>query len=114
MPEDNIKNLGPRDSFLLILTRKSDPNFVILDVRTPKEYEIARIEGSVNLDRHSPTFEADLEALDRKKTYLVYCLVGVRSSQAAGIMERLGFEDVVNMVGGIRQWHREGLPISGR
>jgi len=98
----------------LIRIREGDPNFVILDVRTPKEHETTRIEGSVNLDRHSPTFEADLEKLDRKKTYLVYCLVGVRSNQAAGIMERLGFEEVINMIGGIRQWNREGLPVSGR
>ena len=114
MPEEKIKNLGPRDSFLLIRIREGDPDFVILDVRTQKEFEIARIEGSVNLDYHSATFEADLEKLDRKKTYLVYCLVGVRSRGAARIMGRLGFEDVINMIGGISQWHREGLPISGR
>lgn len=68
----------------------------------------------MNFDFHSPTFLADLEKLDINKTYLVYCLVGIRSANAAKIMERLGFEDVINMLGGIRQWHLEGLPIVGR
>jgi rhodanese-related sulfurtransferase len=110
----SIGNLDPRESSLLIRERGGDPDFVILDVRTPREYGMGRIEGSLNLDYHSPTFDADLEKLDRKKTYLVYCLVGVRSRNAAKVMERLGFEDVYNMIGGIRQWHREGLPIVGR
>jgi len=110
----SIRDLGPRGSSLLIRERADDPYFVILDVRTPREYEMGRIEGSVNIDYHSPGFEAELERLDREKTYLVYCLVGIRSRNAADMMEELGFEDLVNMVGGIRRWHREGLPIVGR
>jgi len=109
-----LRNLDPWESSLLIRKRGGDPDFVILDVRTPREYEMGRIEGSVNLDYHSPTFGADLEKLDRNKTYLVYCLVGIRSRNVAKVMVRLGFADVVNMFGGIRQWHREGLPIVGR
>ncbi len=110
----SIRDLGPRESSLLIREMAGDPDFVILDVRTPREYGMGRIEGSVNIDYHSPAFLAELEKLDRKKTYLVYCLVGIRSRNAADMMEELGFEYVVNMVGGIRQWHQEGLPIVGR
>ena len=110
----SIRDLGPRESSLLIRERVEDPDFVILDVRTPREYGMGRIEGSVNIDYHSPAFLAELEKLDRKKTYLVYCLVGIRSRNAADMMEELGFEDVVNMVGGIRQWYLEGHPIVGR
>ena len=110
----SIRDLGPRGSSLLIREMAGDPDFVILDVRTPREYEMGRIDGSLNIDYHSPAFEAELEKLDRKKTYLVYCLVGIRSRNAADMMEELGFEDVVNMVGGIRQWYLEGLPIVGR
>jgi len=114
MSKETIRNLDPRESSLLIREGVGDPDFVILDVRTPQEYEMGRIEGSVNLDYHSSTFEAELEKLDRSKTYLVYCLVGIRSRNAAKVMERLGFEDVRNMLGGIRQWDLEGFPIFGR
>ncbi len=54
---------------------------------------------------------AEPEKLEKGRTYLVYCLVGIRSRNAADMMEEFGFEDVVNMVGGIRRWRREGLPI---
>jgi rhodanese-related sulfurtransferase len=112
--KSSLRNLDPLESSLLIRDRADDTDFVILDVRTPQEHETARIEGSVNIDYHSPAFEAELEKLDRKKTHLVYCLVGIRSRNAADMMEELGFEDVVNMVGGIRRWYQEGLPIVGR
>ena len=110
----SIRNLDPRESSLLIRERVEDPDFVILDVRTPREHEMGRIYGSTNLDYRSPNFEAELEKLEKSRTYLVYWLVGIRSRNTADMMEELGFEDVVNMVGGIRQWHREGLPIVGR
>lgn len=109
-----LRNLDARESSLLIRERSDDADFVILDVRTFEEHETARIEGSMNIDYRSPTFLAELETLEKGKTYLVYCLVGVRSRNAAEMMEKLGFEDVINMVGGIRQWHHEGLPIVGR
>ena len=114
MSKEVIRNLDPRESSLLIRERAGDPDFIILDVRTPQEYEMGRIEGSVNIDYHSPAFLAELVKLDRNRTYLVYCLVGIRSRNAANMMKELGFEDVVNMVGGIRQWQLEGLPIVGR
>jgi len=68
----------------------------------------------LNIDYHSPVFEAELEKLDKSRTYLVYCLVGIRSRNAAKMMEELDFEDVINMIGGIRRWYQKGLPIVGR
>lgn len=114
MTRRTISEVDPIESFALIRDRASDPDFVILDVRTAGEHELARIEGSVHIDYLSATFEAELERLDRKKTYLLYCLVGIRSREAAKVMERLGFEEVVSMAGGIREWHRRGLPVVGR
>jgi rhodanese-related sulfurtransferase len=114
MTKGKITEVGPLESFSLIRDRALDPDFVILDVRTAGEHEFARIEGSVNIDYHSATFEAELQKLDRKKTYLLYCLVGIRSREASKVMERLGFETVINITGGIREWHRRGLPVVGR
>ncbi|MDF0593342.1 rhodanese-like domain-containing protein [Methanotrichaceae archaeon M04Ac] len=114
MTKGKITEIDPQGSSRMIRTRGGDPDLIILDVRTAAEHEMVRIEGSVNIDLRSPTFEAELEKLDRKKTYLVYCLVGIRSREAAKAMERLGFEKVISMAGGIREWHRRGLPVVGR
>jgi len=68
-----------------------------------------RIAGSANLDLCSPAFHAEVSVLDRRKAYLVYCLAGIGSRNAADMMEELGFGDVVNVVCGIRRWRRERL-----
>lgn len=107
-----IKNVTPRESHLLIQENRDNPDFVVIDVRTPAEYARGRIDGAINVDRHSQTFRDELARLDREGTYLIYCLVGIRSMESLKIMKELGFREVYNMLGGIRQWYLEGLPIT--
>jgi rhodanese-related sulfurtransferase len=91
---------------------ETDPkhlNLLILDVRTPKEFDQGHIEKAVNIDFYSSTFKKDLSRLDRKKNYLVYCRSGNRSMQTLNIMKELGFRNVASITGGIIKWQNEGL-----
>ncbi|TDI52376.1 MAG: rhodanese-like domain-containing protein [Acidobacteria bacterium] len=45
---------------------------VVLDIRTPKEYQSGTIEGSINIDFHGPTFNGDLGELDKDAHYVVF------------------------------------------
>ena len=75
------------------------PNAVLLDVRTPQEYQEGHIPGSKNIP---------LQAIDKvssvagnKDTVLfVYCHSGARSRQAVGMLQRMGYTNVTN-IGGI-------------
>ncbi len=73
---------------------------VLLDVRTPSEFSEAHIPDSTNIDFRSDNFKAELEKLDRSKSYQVYCRSGKRSGQAVSIMKSMGFKDVKD-VGGV-------------
>jgi rhodanese-related sulfurtransferase len=106
-----IKQLNPKDAYQLIQNNKGNPNFVIIDVRTPEEFESGRIEDAVNMNRHSDTFVDDLNKLDKDKTYLVYCRAGGRSWDAISIMARQGFTDIYRIDGDIVKWKAEGLPV---
>ena len=55
-----IENITPEEVNTLIQENKDNPNFVILDVRTPEEYLSGHIENAVNLDYYSDTFRNDL------------------------------------------------------
>jgi hypothetical protein len=66
-----IKDVTPREAYSLIQKNKDDPNFVIRDVRTPREFAGGHIEGSINLDYNAPSFKGDLNGLDKTKMYLV-------------------------------------------
>jgi rhodanese-related sulfurtransferase len=80
---------------------------VLLDVRTPAEFEQARIPGATNIDIAGPSFPDLIEELDRKKAYFVYCRSGNRSTTACRFMSQLGFDRVYNLANGIIDWDGE-------
>ena len=75
---------------------------IIIDVREPYEYQHARIEGSV-LKPLGEIYQWARE-LDKDQAYVLMCHTGARSYQAAFMLERMGFKQVANLVGGIDDW----------
>ena len=87
---------------------KNDPDAVVLDVRTEGEVMQGVIPNAINIDIYKGQgFIYRLEELDKTKKYYVYCRSGSRSRQACSIMNRLGFKNAYNLVGGILDWHGE-------
>jgi monothiol glutaredoxin len=75
--------------------------FELVDVRTPYEREIARIEGSRLLDRET---HDDLLLLDRDTPIVFQCHHGIRSQAAAEYFQAQGFTNLYNLIGGIEAW----------
>lgn len=84
--------------------KMNDDNVVILDVRTPEEIAEGKVEGAIEIDYKADDFSEKIDALDRDKTYLVYCRSGGRSSRSCMEMAEKGFEDVYNLMGGYMGW----------
>ncbi len=105
-----IKGITAQEAFALIQENEGNPDFIIVDVRTPGEFDGGHLEDALNLNFNSDTFRDELHKLDKDKTYLIYCRSGNRSAQAAAIMEDLGFREVYDM-GGITDWTAEGFSI---
>ncbi|MFC1786570.1 rhodanese-like domain-containing protein [Halobacteriota archaeon] len=87
----------------------SNPDIVILDVRTVEEFNEGHIKGAINM----PVQELPdrLGELDKNDDIIVYCLTGVRGSRASQILANNGFNKVYNMGGGIGSWIGEGFPV---
>ena len=78
------------------------PGAILLDVRSPQEYEYRRIPGSTNLPL--PEIEQAEKSIPDKATPLfVYCHSGGRSSQAVRTLQRMGYTSVKN-IGGITNY----------
>lgn len=88
-----------------------DKQNVILDVRTPDEFQTGHIPGAVNLDVTASDFEVKAALLDRNKTYLVHCASGVRSARACDKLNHLDFLNLYNLPGGFRAWTKAGKPV---
>jgi phage shock protein E len=88
-----------------------EPDTVILDVRSPKEYAAGHIKNSVLIDFNGKDFDEKIKQLDKGKTYLVHCAVGGRSAKACTKMDNYDFLKVVNLEGGIKAWEKAGKPV---
>lgn len=87
------------------------PDTVVLDVRSPREFQAGRIKGAVNLNVNAPDFDAAVAKLDKGKTYLVLCASGVRSVKACKKMAQLNFPKLVNLSAGMMGWEKAGQPV---
>ena len=80
-------------------------NNMILDVRTPQEYEEGYIPNSINLNIYDANkFMSEIQSYNKESSFYIYCKSGARSSQACQIMSQLGFANVFNLIGGITNW----------
>jgi sulfur-carrier protein adenylyltransferase/sulfurtransferase len=84
-------------------------DYVLLDVRNPNEYEIARIPGSVLVplpDIENGQGVEKVRSLVNGHRLIVHCKLGGRSAKAIGILKGAGI-DGINVTGGIQAWSRE-------
>ncbi len=77
----------------------------VLDVREPWECEIARLPGSINIPLDE--LPRRLGELDAHATTIVMCKAGGRSRRAAQFLAGAGFDQAVNLAGGIDAWARD-------
>ena len=82
---------------------------LVLDIRSPMEYERCRVPGAVLVPTPMPPVDRDLlrqslakaiVGVDRQRDILVYCKKGIRASIAQKLLEEMGYENV-GLLGGI-------------
>lgn len=80
------------------MTTDSLPNALILDVRSPMEYDGGHVEGALNLPLDQFVEHYARVAPDRAQAIIVYCASGGRSGQAAQFLTSQGYTQVFNGV----------------
>ncbi len=94
--------------FAADLLLSSEPPLTI-DVRAPRERAQKFIAGSMSIPLNHLT--ENLDKLPRDRPLLVYCAGGYRSSIAASLLKRSGFDPVGEIAGGIVGWESAKLPV---
>ena len=80
----------------------------LLDVRVEWEFQTAHIEGSLLIPMGQVA--SRIAELDSTAETVVICHHGGRSMQVAGLLEQLGFPNVINLAGGVDAWARSVDP----
>jgi adenylyltransferase/sulfurtransferase len=81
----------------------------LVDVREPEEHANSYIEGCKLIPLGEIQLRVEQE-LDKKAQIVLYCAHGVRSLYALAAMERLGFENLRSLEGGIVAWEEQHGP----
>jgi len=81
----------------------------VLDVRREGEWKAGRIADAAwwPLDR----FNGALPLANENLPIAVHCKSGYRSMIACSLLQRAGFQNVINVVGGLDGWQQAGLPV---
>ncbi|MFA5206566.1 MAG: DsrE/DsrF/DrsH-like family protein, partial [Lentisphaeria bacterium] len=77
---------------------------LLLDVRSPQEFELGHLEGAVNLPLGQ--LRARLDSLPKDRPLRLYCKVGLRSYLAYRVLRQRGFADVQTLAGGLLTFNR--------
>lgn len=86
---------------------KENPKAVVLDIRSPDEFNEGHIPHAINIDYKADSFESELGKLDRNATYVMHCRSARRSANSFEIFKKLGFKNIVHMDDGILEWKEE-------
>ncbi|MGC1631231.1 MAG: rhodanese-like domain-containing protein [Gelidibacter sp.] len=98
--DDQITLVTPEE--MLSLMEMDDVQLV--DVRSAKDRIDGFIKNSQNIDFNSPTFDQDIQKLDKTKPVILYCRTGGRSAKCAKKLKDAGFVQIYDLKGGITQW----------
>lgn len=99
-----VKEISPKELQAMLASGEIKELF---DVRTPREREVAAIEGAKHLDDATVAY---LEGLDHDTPIAFHCHHGGRSRSAAAHFRDKGFRHVYNLAGGIDAWSAEVDP----
>ena len=80
-------------------------NITLIDVREPFEYDICRIENSTLIPLGQ--IPESSRAISKIETTVVICHHGMRSAQAIAFLKSQGYENLINLTGGIHAWATE-------
>ncbi|WP_434037620.1 rhodanese-like domain-containing protein [Formosa sp. 4Alg 33] len=97
------------DEFSKIMSEQ--PELMVVDVRTPEEFDSGHLEGAINYNWKSEDFNKQILDLDKSKEVLIYCRSGARSAKAAEKMRSEGFTAVYELKGGLIDWKKENMSV---
>ena len=117
--KDGLRSLDSRPELIAVTERVSAPFAaellsssqppLAIDVRAPGERDRKHIAGSLSFPLNHLT--ENLEKLPKDRPLLVYCAGGYRSSIAASLLQRSGFDSVSEIAGGLAGWESAKLPV---
>ena len=109
---DMFSDYAPKIASDSLNANKGNKNIVLIDFRTPGEYNEEHINGAVWINYFDASYKEKLSTLDKNITYFVYDMAGRITAKIVKKMKDLGFKEVHNLKGGLNEWKQQKLPLN--
>lgn len=106
-----MKDINAIQAKELIEKKQDDETVLVIDIRTPSEFNFGHIKNAININYYDANFEDKLNKIEKNKTILYYCNSGSRSSDAKPILESMNFKSVYHMEHGILEWQQNNYQL---
>ncbi|WP_291441416.1 rhodanese-like domain-containing protein [Desulfovibrio sp.] len=103
-----VQNVDTKQMQAVIEKNADNPDFIILDVSPAAAFASSHLEGALSLPANDPSFEVNLQKLDKSKTYLVYCHRMNWTPKAVEVMSKNNFTDLYASSEGKAGWMQAG------
>ena len=102
-----IKEVDTKEAHGMIGSR------TVIDVREYEEFAAGHLPGAINIPRGVLEFKIGTvpDCADPAKPYLIYCRTSGRAAMSTVQLQKIGYTDVVSMLGGFEAWNTEGRPV---
>lgn len=81
-----------------------DSDHILVDVRTPEEYDSGYIQNAINYDYYSESFVNEILSLEKNSSIILYCRTDNRSTKTANFLQENGYEKIFVLRDGITEW----------
>src|SRR5256714_13053252 len=85
---------------------------IIVDVREKDEWDEGHIPGATHLSRGTIELDIEEKVPDQNAMIICHCGGGGRSALAADTLQKMGYQNVRSMAGGLKAWKAAGLPTT--
>ena len=90
---------------------KDREQYVVLDVRSNKEYAEGHIEGAINIPHTEVANHIARLKAESDKTIVVHCRSGYRAGKAEDVLMENGISNLLHLEGDMLKWQKDGLPL---
>jgi rhodanese-related sulfurtransferase len=87
--------------------------YTIIDVREYNEFAAGHLPGAINIPRGVLEFQIGTiaDCADKAKPYLIYCRTSGRAALSTVQLQRIGYSNLISMLGGFEAWSKETRPV---
>ena len=102
--------ISPKEAHTLLQTN----DILLIDVRTPEEFDSGHIENAKNFDFKSNAFNEAIQTLEKEQPIIVYCRSGKRSAKSIKNFREAGFTKLYMLKGGLLKWEDTGYKTTSK